>query len=298
MAPRVCFYGRAGTGSFEVRGRQVAAARPGWWSTAALSPDDLLDADVVVFVKRLEPRKQRLVRALGKRVVHDIVDDWRQPEDDLLVRDLAGARALFARRLGGLAADAVIYPSRAMAEDLGDLLPAGEVIDHHFRPGLAPAPLRERVEVVAYEGDPRFLGRWRDELAAACRRRGWRFVVNPPDLAQADIGVAVRGEPHAGYLSLRYKSNVKLANLIGAGVPALVQAGAAAYVGQAPGGVRAFSTPDELEAGLEALAPLDARRAARERLLAARERFTLEAVVARYEALLDRVLATAAVGAP
>lgn len=274
-----------------MRGRQVASSRPGWWSTTTLRPEDILDADVVVFVKRVEPRKQRLLRALGKRVVHDIIDDWRQPEDDLRVVDRAGARAVLGERLRGLAADAVIFPSRAMAEDLHDLLPPGEVIDHHFRPGLTPAPLRERVQVVAYEGEPRFLGPWHVELDRACRRRGWRFVVNPPELADADIGVAARGAPYGGYLSLRYKSNVKLANLIGAGVPAVVQAGACAYTDQAPGAVLTFSSPGELDARLDALAPLEARRAARERLLVARERFTLEAIVRRYEALFARVLA-------
>ena len=293
MNLRVCFLGRPAAGSFQARAVQVAACREGWSAASAFGPELVLAHDLFVFVKWAAPRPMHLLRGLGKRVVFDLLDGWEQPADDRRVRDLGGARALYHARWGEVPADAVIYATRAMQEDLEALFPPGRVIYHHFRPGLEPVALRETPRLVGYEGEERYLGPWRGELERACRAVGLTFVVNPPDLRQVDLGVAARGGDHDGWLSRRYKSNVKLANLYGAGIPALVQAEAEAYRETACAGQPTFSTPAELRSALAALLPLPARRRLQEAQLAARPSFALPRIAAEYEALFAQLTSTA-----
>lgn len=47
------------------------------------------------------------------------------------------------------------------------------ILPHHARPGLEPVPLRKKVRTVAYEGDPRYLGKWAGIVGKECERRGW-----------------------------------------------------------------------------------------------------------------------------
>lgn len=298
-APRVCFFGRAREGSWRIRAEQLAAARGAWTAVSGeLPPDALLRHDVFVIVKRPDPRKQALLRALGKTVVLDVLDFWAQPDDDLRVTTIEQARRLFADLLRAAPVDAVVFPNRAMKDDLGDLAPRATTLYHHFRPGLTPGEVRPRARAVGYEGEERYLGPWRAVLERACAARGLRFVVNPPDLGALDLGVSVRGGSHAGLLSKCYKSNVKLANWIGAGIPALCAADEASYAETAPpGGVRFFATPADLEAGLDALLPEAARREARAALLSVRDRFRLETIAAEYEAWLADLVRRPAVGA-
>lgn len=288
----MCFVGRAQAGSYQARAVQLAACRPEWSASPQLTPEQILGHDLFVFVKWAAPRPMRLLRRLGKRVVFDLLDGWEQPADDRRVRDLAGARALYHARQGELDLDAVIFATRAMQEDLGSLWPAGEVIYHHHRPGLAPVALRETPRLVGYEGEPAFLGPWADELQRACAELGLRFVINPPALEQVDLGVAVRGGAHDGWLTRRYKSNVKLANLYALGIPALVQAGACAYEETACPGLPRFATPAELRAALRALLPLEARRRLQAAQLAAAPAFAPAAIADRYAALFARLTST------
>lgn len=66
------------------------------------------------------------------------------------------------------------------------------VLPHHARPGLAPSELREKVGAVVYEGAEHYLGRWRGLVEQECKRRGWRFLINPDSITQGDIGLALR----------------------------------------------------------------------------------------------------------
>ena len=169
MSLRVCFYGRGDTGSYIVRALQIAEMRSGWTATSRLLAEHYMDCDVVCFVKLLERRKVELLRQLGKRVVLDLLDCWNQPDDGLRLSDLEAAQAFFSARLRALKFDAVIYPNRAMRDDLAHLLPPGEVIYHHYHPDLEErvVPVREQARTVGYQGRANYLGEWRGEIEAA-----------------------------------------------------------------------------------------------------------------------------------
>lgn len=278
---RVCYCGRNLAGSWTIRGLQMASARRNWAAIAEPGPRQWDSYDVFCFVKHPMPQLMADLRGLGKKVVFDVVDSWKQPEEGLN-SDAASAKVLFTEKWNRLSSDAWIYPNKAMWEDFHEAFP-GVVLYHHFRPGLEPAPVRERVSVVAYEGDPRFLGPWKESLSRLGGQLGFELRINPPDLREADIGFAARGGEHDCFLSNRYKSNVKLANFLGAGLPCIVGEKEVAYRETAPDGVRFVSDEATLEAVLRALLPAAERARVQKGLLAARSRFELRNVALEYE---------------
>ena len=56
-------------------------------------------------------------------------------------------------------------------------------------------------------------------IEAECSRRGWSFTVNPANLSDVDIVLALRDPAFSGYAQRSWKSNVKLANAHGSGTP-------------------------------------------------------------------------------
>ncbi|MFN9755433.1 MAG: hypothetical protein ACK58X_03360 [Planctomycetota bacterium] len=288
---RVCFFGSPAMGSWKVRAQQVATARPTWRATGNLEPADVVANDVFVAVKRPYRHRLRLLAARGRTTVYDVVDCWVQPDDGLLHPDLPSIRRFFERHFAGLAVDGVIFPNRAMCDDLGDLVPNPTWIPHHYWPGMAPIEVRERAAVVGYEGAASYLGPWRREVERACRRLGLRFVVNPPSLRDVDIGFAVRGGVHASLMAQRYKSNVKLANFYGAGIPCLVGADEVSYRETDNGEVRFFATPQELVARLDELRSFATRQRVHRSFLAVRGPYSLAAIADRYEAYLRQIAA-------
>jgi hypothetical protein len=216
-------------------------------------------------------------------IVWDALDFWSQPRDNQLAEPQA--RALLAGTLEAVRPQLFIGATPAMAEAGG-----GVFVPHHAWPGLVPTPARAEVAVVAYQGSPRYLGQWAAVLQHACARRGWRFVINPPDLGAADLVVAFRDGPWDGWICRQWKSGIKAVNALAAGRPLLAQASEGAKEGIGT----TVETPAELAAALDWWRDLTARQAvvtiARER---ARAR-TLEAVAAQYRAVLERAWQVAA----
>lgn len=288
---RACFLGHPLMGSWQIRAQQIASARPWWRCGTRLRPDDVLEHDVFCFVKRPEPTRMRMLRRLGKTVVFDALDCWKQPEDGLACDTMDRVRDWFRAWFAGLALDGVIFANRTMLEDLGDLVPNPVTIYHHFRPGLQPIEVRPRARVVGYEGEPSYLGEWHAIVVQECRNLGLEFVVNPPDFAALDIGFAARAGAHGSLMAHRYKSNVKLVNFIGAGLPCLVNDSDLAYRETGNEHVRYFANRAELAAGLAALLPYETRLAAHRSFLALRPQYTLEAIARHYEAYFARLRA-------
>jgi hypothetical protein len=293
--PNVCFFGVPVMGSWKVRAQQIATARTRWYSTGNLEPHDILTHEVFCAVKRPFRSRMRLLQAMGKVTVYDVVDCWAQPDDGLRYPDAASVRAYFERFLADLPVDGVIFPNRTMYEDLGDLVPNPTFIYHHFWPGMEPMEVREQARVVGYQGAANYLGPWRAVVEDACRQLGLEFVVNPKDFRAIDIGFAARGGPHASLMSHRYKSNVKLANFYGAGMPCLVNESEVSYRETDNGEVRFFSTEQELRDRLAELVPYATRRRIHEAHLRERPRYTLEAIADRYESYLRGLVEAKAV---
>lgn len=206
-------------GSWDIRGKQFGEAL-GARVTSTPTPADWQWADLAVVVKRCEPRFGPDARRYGVPIVWDALDCWSQPSENGL--DEAAARQTLAAHLRVIRPVLTIGATQAMAEAAD-----GAYLPHHSRPGLEPTPARDRVEIVAYEGNAAYLGRWLETVSLACAKRGWRFVVNPPDLRDADILVAFRDGPWDGWMCREWKSGVKLVNAIAAGRPIITQYSAA-----------------------------------------------------------------------
>ena len=110
-------------------------------------------------------------------------------------------------------------------------------------------------------------------------------MLQPAELA------AARGGVHASLLARRYKSNVKLANFYGAGIPCVVDDAEVSYHETDNGEVRFFATAREVEERLAELLPFDTRLRVHRAFVATRADYALDAVAARYEAWLRQLTA-------
>jgi hypothetical protein len=259
---KILVTGTGKSGSWAVRGDQLGRA-----IGARVVPrlDYRTDADVVVLVKRPLLNAARVARESGARLVYDLVDAWHQPEGNWWPR--SRAMEWLRNQITLVSPDALVVANSVMASDCREVADKPTlVLAHHAREGQARNPIRERVATVGYEGAEHYLNGWRPIVERECARRGWRFVTNPPALADLDIVVALR-EPQ-GYAARNWKSNVKLANAQGSGTPCVL-CRERSYVEFASGAEEWADTEGELVAAFDALEDRDVRRARSEKLLAA-----------------------------
>lgn len=289
---RVCFVGDGTSGSWKMRAEQIASLRDSWDAipTHRLRTCKIKDYDVICFVKRMNRDLAATARSMGKVVVYDIIDPWKQPDDERMNNTLPRIFSFFHRLLAGLSVDGIIFPNQMMCDDYGYLRPNSTVIYHHYRPNIKPIEVKRQAQIVGYEGRVDFLGHWRDAMSGLCESLGLRFVVNPSSMSNVDIGFAARSGKYGTRLSARYKSNVKLANMMGAGIPAVVNADEAAYQETDDGNVRFFRNREELRESLTALLPYEVRLRIQQSFLRHRERFSLANIVAQYEQYFQRLV--------
>ncbi len=284
MTPRVLFVG-GDKGSWQIRGCQMAAALCN--ARAVVDPErhDWEWADTVILVKRGIEKYGDLAKASGKTVIWDVLDCWRQPEgNQVSVADYATTVREVAKHCG---VSTLIGATQAMADVIG-----GVYIPHHARPKLRARPVREKVEVVAYEGTKKYLGRWLPALTDACQARGWRFVVNPDSLADADIVVAFRDGQWDGEICRQWKSGVKLVNALTAQRPVLNQESAAWWEIAPTGSV--LIDASEVEDALDYWTPYERRRQAAEDGAALASAYRLGAIAGMYRLLLNTTAKVAA----
>lgn len=211
----VLFTGAGTSGSWQVRGAQLGAAM-GARVVPMASVEECRRADVIVAVKRVPSELLQNIRASGRPWLYDIVDAYPQPACGAWGKE--ESLAWLRQRVAELAPSGVIWPNRRMQQDAGK---EGLVLYHHHRPRIKVNPVRERIQTVGYEGAADYIEGWCGAIDAECHRIGARFVLNPLDLADVDVVLALRDKQHAGYPQLHWKSNVKLANAHGSGTPAI-----------------------------------------------------------------------------
>ncbi len=274
----------SGKGSWDIRGLQLGNAL-GARIVTSPSAADLAWCDVAILVKRAGPIWAEAVRAAGVPFAWDVLDFWRQPLDDELPE--SAARQTLANMVTAYRPTVAIGATAAQAGACG---PIGRYLPHHSWPVLdGPGDVRGEVQTVAYQGNPSYLGRWSRELTDVCRRRGWRFQINPPDLRTADIIVALRDRPWDGWMSRQWKSGVKLVNAIAAGRPILTQDTAAAREIAPPGTV--LQSFEDLPEALQEWAPVHARNLAAARCQVLAPAYKLPAVAAQLRSILTEVTA-------
>lgn len=258
---KILVTGRGGAGSWTIRGEQLGAALG-----ATVKPQatltDCRAADVILVVKRLPDELLQAIRQSGRPWVYDIVDAYPQPACSSWTADQA--RAWLRQHLRALRPTAVVWPTQRMSADAEH---AGWVLHHHYRPGLGRMLVRDRIYRVGYEGRAEYLGHWVAPILAECRRIGAEFVMNPAVLSQMDVVLALRAGKWNGYCQRHWKSNVKLANAHGAGVPfiGLPEAG---YLETAAGGEQLILSPAELGQALDMLVDGAVRTSVQDKFLA------------------------------
>lgn len=279
---RILITGRGGSGSWQIRGVQIGAAI-GAHVVPNASADDLAWADVVIAVKRVPGELLHRIRASGKPWVYDVIDAYPQPEAGSWSADKA--RRWVQALMAGLEPDAVIWPSAGMQACAPYL--RGTVIHHHYRPGIKRNPIREKLQVIGYEGAPQYLGKWKPALEQAAAKIGARFVINPANLADLDVVVALRGKEHNGWVQRMFKSDVKAANAKGSGTPLICQRHQG-YLDTATGGeVWAENSSDLMEA-LAYLQPHGVRLG--KSLQLSSGRFSILDAAKQYQTFLENVI--------
>lgn len=281
---RACFLGTGNAGSWQIRGQQIASTDPYWLSKPMrdLTQKDIETYDVFCIVKHFDPTIANSIRKAGKKVVYDIVDAWRQPDDGLKNNNVDLVVQYFTKKLSGLPLDGVIFPNRIMQHDLAGVVPKPTTIYHHHRPGLVPTEIKQRPNLVAYEGNPDYLGPWKDIIIKICGSFGMSFAINPQSLGLADIGFAARGGPHGSIMASRYKSNVKLANFYAVGLPCVVSYNEMSYRETDNGKVYFFRTEEELKQRIRVLLPYPNRLAIHRSFIGFAKNFTLRKIADEY----------------
>ncbi|MES2910619.1 MAG: hypothetical protein V4718_04485 [Pseudomonadota bacterium] len=211
-------------------------------------------ADMIVGVKRIPGGVLNAIRKSGKPWVYDIVDAYPQPQCSTWTQ--GQALDWLQGHIEALSPTAVIWPTARMQVDFGG---GGTVIYHHHRHRIQRNPIRERIEVIGYEGSANFLEGWMPAIISECERIGARFVINPVSLADVDVVLALRGPIWSGYPQANWKSNVKLANAHGSGTP-FIGMPEAGYEETASGHECWVQTPEDLRQALDHLQPQAVRQ--------------------------------------
>lgn len=245
--------GNGRSGSWQIRGEQLGREIG---ATVLANAIDIGPFDLAVVVKRPPPDLVRRIHEADVPLVWDVVDAWPQPHGNDWSRDecMAWLRTMVRQ----VRPAAIVAATQAMAADCSEFDVPVLALPHHARPGLQPVEIRPAVECVGYEGGDQYIRRWGQVVAQECLHRRWAWMVNPGSLAECDIVVALRDQ--VGYAARAWKSNVKLANAQGAGVP-IVCNREAGYIETAAGGVVYADDRDELWTALNWLEPQSTRAA-------------------------------------
>lgn len=242
---------------------------------------DVAPYDLAVLVKRpTASLLQRLHRA-NVRIVWDVVDAWTQPAGNAWNKErcLDWLEDMFTM----IKPAGIVAATKAMAEDCRRFGVPVLALPHHARPGMRLNPIRDQVKVVGYEGGEQYIARWRPFIETECRRRGWRFVMQPPEIADVDIVLALRDS--TGYAPTAWKSGVKAMNAKGSGTPCVLNR-EAGYFESATGGERWADSIQELSLAFDSLTTQSERRCAAEKLRSGA--LSLEAAARTYKTWLEK----------
>jgi hypothetical protein len=273
---RILVTGRGTSGSWAIRGEQLGAAIGAHVERNAAK---LAGYDAAILVKRPVADLLRRLHIARVPIIYDIVDSWPQPVGNEWERN--ECMAWLRQQVATIKPRALVCSTNVQANDCAEFGLPILALPHHARPNQVVNPIRDNVERVGYEGAEHYLGYWRGLIDAECKRRGWRFVINPPGneaaLASVDIAVAFRAP--RGYAARRWKSAVKLANAQGSGTPCVVD-GESSHLETSSGGEIFADDARELSAAFDLLAPVSARRMIGDTLR--NHTVRLEAIAAEY----------------
>jgi len=276
---RVLVTGRGTGGSWTIRGQQLGEALG---ATIDPNANSVKGFDLAIVVKRPRADLLERLRHRGTPIVWDMVDFWPQPEGNNWERDVL--MGWLRDEVNRVQPAALVAATKAMAKDCVEFNVPVLYLPHHARPDQLRNPIRKLVQAVGYEGGPQYVAKWGPVLEEQCRRRGWRFVINPSSLDTLDIVVAVRDQK--GYAPRNWKSNVKLANAQSTGTPCVL-AREQGYLEAACGAEEWADTVEELNDAFDKLLEQNTRQIVQRHLISAAP--TIEGMATRYQAWLRQL---------
>lgn len=206
---RVLFCGGSSkSGSWAMRGIQIASTHDDWIAVAEPTVYDIADADIVVVVKRINGDLIKKIKEAGKPLVYDMLDFWVQKHGVKIPDNLPDAIMLAKNQIAKIQPDAIIAANECMANDLRSCAPTVQHIYHHYRLDAAPV---KGGDVIYYDGSIKHAEGWLKKLQKIAKVK----IGVPQDDALA-LFSARDGQ---AWLPNRWKSNVKAANAIGYGLP-------------------------------------------------------------------------------
>jgi len=254
-------------GTFQIRGIQIASLRNDW---IAGCQDGHFD--ITVMVKKLDDSNSPIT-------VFDVLDSWRQGRTEIDF-DKEKAKRYFHDLFNSRKIDSVIFPNNVMRDDIG--YKHCTTIYHHYYPWIKRNPIRKKIERIGYQGDPRFLGEWKEKL-----EKIGSFVITD-DLSKIDVAIAVRGSVYANFLSRSYKSNVKLANCYGSGTPCIVWP-EKSYLETACDGVKFFTNEEELRSHLSDLESYEIRKEISDSFIRESKKYSIETIGKQYKTYFEQL---------
>lgn len=284
---RILIVGADAKGSFEMRGRQLGNAI-GARVTMQPSARDWAWADVIVLVKRAVMAFGLQAKRARVPVIWDVLDFWKQPQENGIDLDVLKQRV--TDECAAIGITTVIGATQAMATDLH-----GVYLPHHCLSGLEAMPPRldpNRTIVVGYHGRAKYLGAWKQRLEQACENLGMAFVINPVDLRELDVVVALRDGQWDGEVCRRWKSGVKYVNALVAGLPVLAHA-TSAFDEVGPVGA-IVERPETIEERLVTVSSSTNRADAYDLARRRAHEFSLFSVARRYREIIQSTVRAAA----
>lgn len=280
----VLFAGFSSSGSWLIRGVQIATALS---SPHRCRPErsEFRDKKVAVFVKRVPSEYIDTARLSKARVVWDCVDAWPQPVGNSWTK--AEALAWLKSELSRIKPDVAIGATEAMAADIASLGYASTCVPHHYNPAIMQQPLSKCIERVGYEGGAQYIKRWGVQVSRLCDSRGWKFVISDGKrcrVSEFDAVVALRDAD--GYAPRHWKSNVKLANAMAAGVP-FIGSPECGYQETSCGVEYWAASPAQLNAAMSWIESVSAREHIRQKFTEAAKKYSLKSVASRMRSIID-----------
>lgn len=219
-ASPLTFIGHGNAGSWQMRGRQIAAAL----GVPALDYRGGI-ADIrtrtAIMVKRVPGWVFAELKRRGTYVVWDPVDFWAQP--DALV-STKQRREVMAHAIAERLPDEVIVANEVMRKDVLSVAPsiATTIIPHHADPRVRlwrGNAARKGACLIGYAGRFEYVQEWAPAILDYCKRRGHLFDFDPVIVPEADVLIGPRCGKWDTLTSRAWKSNVKQANALAQGVP-------------------------------------------------------------------------------
>lgn len=196
------------TGKGTTQAWQIRAVQLGKMLDAQIVPkaslQQIKQADLVITVKHTQPHIEH-----AKISVLDIIDAYPQPSKWKYDQFISWGKQYMQPYNYTMAA------THKMQQDLK----TDFWLRHHYRPGIVENQIKQNITTIGYEGRELYIGNYLPIIEQQCKLRGWQFIVNPTNVADCDVILAVRDESWRGYAADNWKSCVKMSNAIGSLTP-------------------------------------------------------------------------------